>query len=113
MNKRILLSLAVVLLASAPALSQDVPASTAADNPSIKAVSITGTVGGEGKTFVSDKDHRTWKVSNPAALLKSEGRHVKVKARLTPAGDDLFIISVKLAQEQSVAYNPSDSAFRR
>lgn len=119
MSKRILLSLSAVLLFSVPALSQDTQSATqnspAADSAhhSKKALSISGRVGEDGKFIVCDRHHGALKVSNPDVLRENAGRHVKVKAQLTPAGDEIVITSVKLIQEQTVAYNPSDSAFRR
>jgi hypothetical protein len=119
MNKRIVFSIAVVLLASLPALSQQ-PQSAGAGNPSAasanlskKEVRISGKVGEEGKTFVCDKDHRTLKVNNPAILREIAGRLVRVKALVTQAGDEIFITSVKIVQQEPVAFHSGDSAFRR
>lgn len=119
MNKRILFSLAVVLLAALPVLSQE-PQSVSAGKPapasaalSKKKVRFSGSVGEEGKTFVCQKDHRTLKVSNPAILREIAGRLVKVKALVTRAGDEIFITSVKIVQEEPVVFHSGDSAFRR
>jgi len=119
MNRRILFSIAVSLLASLPALSQQPRpaavgnASTASANLSKKELRISGKVGEEGKTFVCEKDHRTLKVSNPAVLREIAGRPVKVKALVTQAGDEIFITSVKIVQEEPVVFHSGDSAFRR
>ena len=119
MNKRILFSISVVLFASLPALSQQ-PQPAAVRNPSAasanfskKELRISGKVGEEGKTLVCEKDHRTLKVSNPAVLREIAGRLVKVKALVTQAGDEIFITSVKIVQEEPVVFHSGDSAFRR
>jgi hypothetical protein len=64
-----------------------------------KAVSITGKVGDDGKTFVSDKDSKTWKVSNPEALKGHEGHHVTIRAHVDADKDEVHVTSVKMAGE--------------
>jgi pentapeptide MXKDX repeat protein len=49
-----------------------------ADNMTKKAVSVSGKVSDDGKMFASDKDNKTWTVSNPEALKGHEGHHVTV-----------------------------------
>jgi len=110
MTRRILLSLAAILLISLPVLSQE--ASDSAHH-SRKTIRITGKVGEEGKFILCDQHHLTLKVSNPEFLRENAGRRVLAKAQWTPAGDGVTITSVKLIQEQAASYNPSDSAFRR
>jgi len=119
MNKRILFSLAVVFLASLPALSQ-APQSSMGSNPAVasanlpkKAVRISGQVGQEGKTIVCDKDHRILKVNNPESLHETLGKRVTVKARMLVATSEIFITSVKLVPEQPAVFHSGDSAFRR
>jgi hypothetical protein len=111
MTKRILLSLVALFLLSVPALSQEIQSDSA--HHSKKAIRISGKVGEEGKFILCDQHHRALKVSNPEVLRENAGRHVQAKAQLSPAGDEIVITSVKLIQEQTVSYNPSDSAFRR
>jgi hypothetical protein len=119
MNKRILFSLAVVFLASVPALSQTSQSSVesspavASANLSKKAVRISGQVGQEGKTIVCDKDHRILKVNNPESLHEILGKRVTVKARMLAAAGEIFITSVKLVPGQPVVFHSGDSAFRR
>jgi hypothetical protein len=64
-----------------------------------KAVSISGKVGDDGKTFVSDKDSKTWKVSNPEALKGHEGHHVTIRAHVDADKDEVHVTSVKMAGE--------------
>ena len=42
-----------------------------ADKMSAKAVTVSGTVGADGTTFI-DKDNKTWTVTNPEALKGHE-----------------------------------------
>jgi hypothetical protein len=38
-----------------------------------KAVHVTGKVSDDGKTFVSDKDSKSWTITNPEAVTGHEG----------------------------------------
>jgi hypothetical protein len=107
MKKRILLSVSVLLLVALPLLAQD-------DSHSKKALNSSGTISQDGQTFVSDKDHRTWKIANPAALHDMEGQHAKLVYRLTSTAGEIFVTSASTVQEHpTVAHNPGDAAFRR
>src|ERR1700745_3050968 len=50
-----------------------------------------GKGGDDGKTFVSDKDNKTWKVSNPDALKGHEGHHVRVRAHVDADKDEIHV----------------------
>jgi hypothetical protein len=78
-----------------------------------KATSIPGQVGSEGRTFTADKDSRIWMVSNPETLSGVDGRHVKVKAHVDPARNQLRIVSVSAIAEQRAGIKLDDAAFRR
>ncbi|HYL61676.1 MAG TPA: hypothetical protein VE077_03565 [Candidatus Methylomirabilis sp.] len=104
-RKRILLSFVAFFLISSPLFGQDAT--------SKKLVTLSGTIGAGGTTFLSDEDQQIWKVSNPAALRGKEGRHAKLKFCLAPGSEEVFVTSVKLIQDQTVVLNRGDSAFRR
>jgi hypothetical protein len=80
---------------------------------SAKATSIPGKVGSEGRTFTADKDSRIWMVSNPEALSGIDGRHVKVKAHVDTARNEIRIVSVTAIPEQRAGIKLEDAAFRR
>src|ERR1035437_9184815 len=48
---------------------------------SAKAASITGKISDDGKTFVSDKDGKSWTINNPDAVKGHEGHHVTQNGR--------------------------------
>jgi hypothetical protein len=82
MKKLLLVSFALPLVLSLLALAQETPKSGAmkqetpkAEKMSAKAVTVSGTVSADGKTFV-DKDNKSWTVTNPAALKGHEGHEV-------------------------------------
>jgi len=78
-----------------------------------KATSMPGKVGSDGKTFTADKDSRIWMVGNPEALSGIDGRHVKVKAHVDTARNQIHIVSVSAIAEQRAGVKLDDAAFRR
>ncbi len=107
MNKRMLVSLGVLLLAAMPLLAQD--------SESKKTINCSGSVSADGESFTCDKDHHVWKVANPAILRDMEGHQVKLTYHRTSAADEIFVTSASSnePQKQTVAHNPGDSASHR
>jgi membrane protein implicated in regulation of membrane protease activity len=68
---------------------------SATEQTSTKAVTLSGKVGDDGKSFVSDKDNKSWTVSNPEALKGHEGQEVKIKAHEDAAKNEVHVVSVK------------------
>lgn len=77
-----------------------------------KTITISGTVGSEGKTLVSDRDNSIWKVVNPDAIRGSEGRRVSVKAYANPKSSEINVTVVRLREERTTP-KLDDAAFRR
>jgi hypothetical protein len=113
-------SIAVVVFLGVAALSAHAgqsedsvkASSTRVGKQSNKPINISGTVGSEGKTLVSDKGNRIWNVANPDSLKPSEGRRVTVKAHANPNTSEINVILVRLKDERLTA-KLDDSAFRR
>ncbi len=76
------------------------PDNMKADNMSKKAMTVSGKVSDDGKMFVSDKDNKTWTVSNPEALKGHEGHHVTVKVHVDAAKNEIQVSSVKMAKDE-------------
>jgi hypothetical protein len=68
-----------------------------ADKMSGKAVTVSGTVGADGTTFV-DKDNKTWTVTNPEALKGHEGHEVTLTAHTDAAKNEVHVVSVKMGK---------------
>ena len=103
MKKLILMVFAAALMMSVTALTQDTMKhydmksdNAKAEKMSKVAVSIVGKVGDDGKTFVSDKENKTWKVSNPDALKGHEGHHVRVRAHVDADKDEIHVTSIRM-----------------
>ncbi|HEX2715245.1 MAG TPA: hypothetical protein VHM88_23955 [Candidatus Acidoferrales bacterium] len=77
-----------------------------------KTIRIAGRVGPEGKTLVSDRDNRIWKVLNPDLLSAIEGRLVTIKAYSEAKSSEIRITVVRLRDERTTV-KLGDSAFRR
>ena len=96
MKKLINIVLALGLLTSLSLLAQDTmkPDNT---KTSTKAASVTGKISDDGKTFVSDKDGKSWTISNPDAVKGHEGHHVTLKAHLFDDKNEVEVVSLKMA----------------
>ncbi|MFZ1141253.1 MAG: hypothetical protein WAN76_18875 [Candidatus Sulfotelmatobacter sp.] len=64
---------------------------------STKATSITGKISDDGTTFVSDKDGKSWTISNPNAVKGHEGHQVTLKAHVSAGTNAVEVVSLKMA----------------
>lgn len=78
-----------------------------------KTVGISGRLGSDGKTFISDKDGRILVVSNPESLNGIDGKHLRVRARVDGASKEIEVFSVIPIVEVASGINYGDAAFRR
>ncbi len=106
MKKLISLAFAFAVAMSLLAAAQDtttkpdVQQPTATTEQTTQAVLLSGKVGDDGKTFVSDKDNKSWTVSNPEALKGHEGKEVTVKAQVDQAKNEIHVTSVKKGKRE-------------
>ena len=101
MKKLMIISFALALLMSAVAVAQY--GAQQPDNgksgTSMKAVSVTGTISDDGKMFVSDKDSKSWTISNPDAVKGHEGHHVTLQAHVDADKNEVHVVSLKMAKD--------------
>jgi hypothetical protein len=71
---------------------------TSASTLSTDPMSISGKVSDDGKTFVSDKDSKSWTVSNPDALKGHEGHQVTLSANVNADKNEVQVLSVKMIE---------------
>jgi hypothetical protein len=64
-----------------------------------KAVSVTGKISDDGKMFVSDKDSKSWTISNPDAVKGHEGHHVILQADVDADKSEVHVESLKMAKD--------------
>jgi lipid-binding SYLF domain-containing protein len=64
-----------------------------------KAVSVTGKISDDGTMFVSDKDSKSWTISNPDAVKGHEGHHVTLQADMDADKSEVHVESLKMAKD--------------
>ena len=106
MKKLILISVALALVTSLLALAQEAATPgemkqgpTQAEKASAKAVSLSGKISADGKTFV-DKNNKSWTVSNPETLKGHEGHEVTLKAHVDAATNAIQVVSVTMGKTE-------------
>lgn len=68
-------------------------------NSGMKAVKVMGKISDDGKMFVSDKDGKSWKITNPDAVKGHEGHHVVLTAHVYPDKGEVHVMSLKMASD--------------
>lgn len=101
MRKLCTMLFALSLLTSVGVIAQDTSQDTmkqgsASTDTTMKASTIMGTISDDGKTFVSDKDSKTWTIANPDAVKGHEGHHVALKAHVDAGKDEVDVVSLKM-----------------
>jgi hypothetical protein len=101
MKKLMIISFALALLMSAVAVAQygAQQPDTSKSNTAMKAASVTGTISEDGKMFVSDKDGKSWTISNPDAVKGHEGHHVTLQAHVDADKNEVHVVSLKMAKD--------------
>ena len=100
MKKLMMIFFALSLLMSAVGVAQDtMKQDTMKKDASTKEVSVTGKISDDGKTFVSDKDEKSWTISNPEAVKGHEGHHVTLKAHVYADKNEVHVMSLKMAAD--------------
>jgi len=109
MKKLMFVTFAVVAMMSLIAIGQDITKQDTAKQDSVasakmstSALTISGKVSDDGKTFVNDKDSKTWTVSNPDALKGHEGHQVSVTANVNADKNEVTILTVKMVKTDSI-----------
>jgi len=103
MKKLIAVCFALGILISGIAYAQDTMKSdTSSDStksaPAKKTVDVTGKISEDGKSFVSDKDSKSWTIVNPAAVKGHEGHHVTLTAHVNADKSEVHVMSLKMAK---------------
>jgi hypothetical protein len=104
-KKLMLVTFGVALTMSLMAIAQDTTKQDSTKQDSMTSspmstnpLSISAKVSDDGKTFVSDKDSKSWTVSNPEALKGHEGHQVTVKANVNADKNEVEVLSVKMTE---------------
>ncbi len=101
MKKLMTIVFALSLLTAFSLVAQDTTKQdTMKSDTSAKAASIMGKISDDGKTFVSDKDGKSWTISNPDAVKGHEGHHVMLKAHVSADKGEVEVVSLKMAGDK-------------
>ncbi len=97
MKKLMAILFALTLLTSLGLVAQDTMSQDSKkSDTSTKAISITGKISDDGKTFVSDKNGKSWMISNPDSVKGHEGHHVTLRAHLSADRTEVDVVSLKM-----------------
>ena len=106
MKKIMTILFAFGLLMSMGLVAQDSSASQdsmKASPSAAKATHVMGKISDDGKTFTSDKDGKTWTISNPDAVKGHEGHHVTLKANVDTTNNAVNVLSLKMAGDSAMS----------
>jgi hypothetical protein len=109
--------LAIVLLSGITSAqethAQNATPSATGKAASTRAITLSGAIASDGKTFLSDQNETRWTVKNPDALKGHEGHQVTLKGRAEPGKAEIQVLKVRIKPEVTSAARLGDSAFRR
>jgi hypothetical protein len=101
MKKLMIILFAFGLLTSLSLAAQDtMKQDNTKASTTTKAASLTGKISDDGKTFVSDKDGKSWSIDNPEAVKGHEGHHVTLKAHVSADAGTVDVVSLKMAGDK-------------
>ena len=87
-------SLGSVAFAQEAAKPAKTKAAKAAAGPKLK--DIKGTISADGKSFVNDKDKKSWTIKNPEDVKGHEGHHVVLNAHVYPDTNEVHVMKVTM-----------------
>jgi hypothetical protein len=91
---------ALVLLTGVSVAQDSMQNDSMKADASKNAVQVTGKIGDDGKTFVSDKNSESWTITNPDAVKGHEGHHVTLTAHVDADKNEVHVMSLKMAKQQ-------------
>ncbi|MBV9484261.1 MAG: hypothetical protein JO249_26435 [Acidobacteria bacterium] len=62
---------------------------------------LKGKISDDGKSFTSDKDQKSWNITNPEAVKGHEGHDVTVSAHVYPDKGEIHVMSVKMGGKKA------------
>lgn len=99
MKKLITISFTLCLLCGFPVAQDTMKQDDMKADKSAKAAKVTGKISDDRKMFVSDKDGKSWTISNPDAIKGHEGQHVTLTAHVYADKNEVHVMSLKMAKD--------------
>jgi hypothetical protein len=97
----VILALCVSLGSVAFAQEAAKPAKAAKAEKAPKLTNIKGTISADGKSFVNDKDQKSWTIKNPEDVKGHEGHHVVLNAHVYPDTSEVHVMKVTMVAEKA------------
>ena len=112
MKTRIPLAVLVALVLVTVARAQQAAHEATPGSSSVakQAVTISGSVSPDGKTFTAENGRDSWIVANPEVLIRNAGHRVRVRAYVDSAARKILVASTEVLLEGA---RLQDAAFRR
>jgi len=63
------------------------------------AIDVKGKISDDGKSFVADKDGKSWTIINPDAVKGHEGHHVVLNAHVYADKMEVHVMSLKMVKQ--------------
>jgi hypothetical protein len=99
MKKLITICFALSLLCGVTVAQDTMKQDNMKADTSAKAVDVTGKISKDGKMFVSDKDGKSWTITNPDAVKGNEGHHVTLNAHVYADKKEVHVMSLKMTAD--------------
>jgi pentapeptide MXKDX repeat protein len=100
MKKLVVICFVLGLLSLRLASAQDTMQNdTMKADASKNAIDVKGKISDDGKSFVSDKDGKSWTIVNPDAIKGHEGHHVVLNAHVYPDKMEVHVMSLKMVKQ--------------
>ena len=103
MKKRLVLALALsAAMVGAPMISSALPIPAAQDMKKPALTTVRGMVHADGdkRSFVDDKDGRSWSVDNPEFLKDHTGHHVELACQVNADNQQIHVVKVTMLHDQ-------------
>ncbi len=113
MKKLLVLAFTAALLTSGVVIAQDnmsggnMSSDSMKADPAAKPVNVVGKISDDGKTFVADKDGKSWNIKNPEAVKGHEGHHVVLNAHVYADKGEVHVMSLKMAKDKGMKKDSS------
>ena len=103
MKKLMILGFALAVMMTAAGVAQDcMKGSMKSDSSSKAPINVTGKISDDGKSFVADKDGKSWNIVNPDAVKGHEGHHVVLNAHVNADKSEVHVVSLKMAKDKGM-----------
>jgi hypothetical protein len=102
MKKQFVLAMALsVATFGVPLLAHGIPNATSQDEKKPALTTVRGTVKADGdkRSFVDDRDGKSWEVDNPEFLKEHAGHHVELSCQVNTDNQRIHVVKVTMLKQ--------------